>query len=135
MTLQRSTAVRNARGNAFEATVGSSAKLSLRTGAQPANCAAVDSGSEVIQITLPIDYLDASAGGVVSKLGAWSGTATLTGTPGHYRIYDNAGSTCHEQGSVTFTGLGGDMTVDVAGAVNSGQIVTVTAYAVTDGNQ
>ena len=134
MTMQRSTAVRDARGNAFEATVGASAKLSLRSGAQPANCAAADSGSLIVQIALPSDYLGASSGGVVSKAGAWSGTASGTATPGHYRIYDNAGTTCHEQGSVTFTGSGGDMTIDVAGNVTSGQVVTVTAYAVTDGN-
>ncbi len=33
------------------------------------------------------------------------------GTVGHYEIMDSTGTVCHEQGTVTATGGGGDMTV------------------------
>ena len=52
MTVQLSDRVRNARANAIEATIGVSPKLELRSGAQPANCAASETGIEVAQLDL-----------------------------------------------------------------------------------
>jgi hypothetical protein len=45
MTVQLSVAARNARLDAIETAVGVSAILEIRSGAQPANCAAADSGT------------------------------------------------------------------------------------------
>jgi hypothetical protein len=100
MTIQYGTTLRNAFANQIEATVGASPKLQLRTGAPPANCAAADSGTLLAELTLPADFLTAASGGAVGKNGTWSGTVSTGGTPGHYRLKDSSGATCHEQGTV-----------------------------------
>lgn len=134
MTIQHSVAVRNARLDAIETTVGTSPILEIRTGAQPANCAASDSGTLLASITLPSDWLAAASSGSKAKSGTWQdSSANGTGTAAHFRIKDSTGTTCHQQGSVTATGGGGDMTVDNT-SFASGQSFTVTGYTLTDGN-
>ena len=133
MTLQYSVAVRNAQLDQVEVVTGATAKLSIRTGTQPADCSQADAGSLLIQITLPSDYLAAAASGAKAKAGTWSGSATAGGTAGHWRLYDNAGTTCHAQGSVTATGGGGDMTLDNTN-IASGQVVTIGTFSLTAGN-
>lgn len=134
MTIQLSTAVRNARLDSLETTVGTSARLKVFTGAQPANCAAADSGTLLADITCPSDWLAAAASGAKAKAGTWQDTsADGTGTAAHFRLYANDGTTCHMQGSVTATGGGGDMTVDNT-SFAAGQQFTVTGFTLTDGN-
>jgi hypothetical protein len=134
MPLQYSTTVRNAQLDAKETAIGASAILKLRSGAKPANCAAADSGTVIATLNLPADWLAAAASGTKSKSGTWQDlTADAAGTVGHYRLYASDGVTCHEQGTVTATGGGGDMTVDNT-VIEAGQQVTVTSYAVTAGN-
>jgi hypothetical protein len=133
MAVQLSVAVRNARLDVIETTAGASAKLQIRTGAQPANCAAAASGTLLVEMTLPADWMAAASGGSKALAGTWQGTAAATGTAAHYRIVDNAGTTCHEQGSVTATGGGGDITLDNT-SIASGQTVTITSKTLTDGN-
>lgn len=133
MAIQLSTGVRNARLDAFEVTAGTTAKLRIYTGAQPADCAAAASGTLLVEMTLPSDYLAAASGGAKAKSGTWSGTATNPGTAAHFRIVDNAGTTCHLQGSVTATGGGGDMTLDNT-SIASSQVVTVSTFQLTDAN-
>jgi hypothetical protein len=134
MTVQNSVAARNARLDSFETVVGASPLLRIRTGAQPANCAAARSGTILALCTLPADWLAAASGGVKSKLGTWEDlSADATGTAAHYEIMDSTGTTCHEQGSVTATGGGGDMTLDNV-SIAAGQSFTVTGYSKTAGN-
>jgi hypothetical protein len=134
MAIQHSVAVRNAKLDAIESTIGTSAVLKLRTGAKPANCATADSGTVVSTMNLPSDWLAAASGGQKAKSGTWQDTsADAGGTIGHYRIYASDGTTCHEQGTVTATGGGGDMTVDNP-VVEAGQQITVTSYQLTEGN-
>lgn len=134
MTVQLSVAVRNARLDAIETTVGASAILKIRSGAQPANCATADSGSVLATLNLPSDYMAAASSGSKAKNGTWEDTsADATGTAAHWRLYASDGTTCHAQGSITATGGGGDMTVDST-SFTSGQAFTVTAFSLTDGN-
>lgn len=131
MTIQMSTAARNARLDAIETTTGATAKLQIRTGAQPADCSQADSGTLLVEITLPSDWMNAAATGQKTKLGTWSGTASAGGTAAHFRLKDNAGTTCHMQGSV---GQGsGDLSLDNTTIAN-GQTVTVNTFTLTDGN-
>lgn len=133
MTIQLSTAVRNARVAAIETTIGTSAKVEIRTGAPPATPATADSGTLLVSYTLASDW-SSQTGGVLTFSGTpISQSATGTGTAGHYRIKDNAGTTCHAQGTVTATGGGGDMTIDNT-SIASGQTVQITAWTITDGN-
>lgn len=131
--MQFSVAVRTARVGSIEGTVGTAPKLQIWTGTKPADCAAADSGTKLVEIDLPSDWLDAAASGAVAKLGTWASTGITDGTAGHFRIKDTAGTTCHVQGSVTATGGGGDMTVDNT-SIATNQSVTVTGFTVTDGN-
>lgn len=131
MAIQLGTTLRNARINAVESTVGTSPKLQIRTGAQPANCAAADTGSLLAELTLPSDWANAAASGASTLAGTWTGTATGTGTAAHFRLKDSAGTTTHMQGSV---GQGtGDLSLDNTSIV-SGQTVNITTWTTTDGN-
>ena len=134
MAIQLSVAVRNARLDAIETTVGVSAILELRTGAQPATCATADSGTLVASMALPSDWMSAAAAGSKAKLGTWQDSAAnAAGTVGHFRLKDTPGTTTHMQGSVTITGGGGDMTLD-NNVVALNQVVTVTSFTPTDAN-
>lgn len=134
MAFQESVAVRNARLDAIETTIGTSALMRLRTGAPPADCATADSGTVLATLTLPSDWMAAASAGSKAKSGTWQdASADATGTVAHFRIYDNAGTTCHMQGTVTATGGGGDMTVDNTSIVIL-QTVTITGFTVTAGN-
>ena len=134
MTVQLSTSVRNARLDAIETTISTSAILKIRSGAQPASCAAADSGTVLATLNLPSDWLAAASSGSKAKSGTWEDTsADATGTAAHFRIYDSGGSTCHIQGSITATGGGGDMTIDST-SLTAGQTVTITGFTLTDGN-
>lgn len=137
MTMQFSTPVRNARGNAIEATVGTTAWMYLRSGAPPATPATADSGVLLAEIPLPADWLAAFAAGQTTiNNGPWTGYGITPGTIGHFRIY-GAGSgspaQCDVQGTVTLTGNGGDAIADNL-SVAEGQVVRVTAFTITEGN-
>jgi hypothetical protein len=132
--VQLSVAVRNARLDVIETTIGTSAILRIRTGAQPATCATADSGTVLSTVNLPSDYFAAASGGVKSKSGTWEDTsADASGTAGHWRLYDSTGTTCHAQGTVTATGGGGDLTVDNV-VFAAGQDFLVTSWSFTDAN-
>jgi hypothetical protein len=134
MSIQLSVAVRNARLDAIETAIGNSPIRKIRTGAQPATCATADSGTVLATLTLPSDWLAAASGGAKALSGTWQDTsADADGTAAHYRIYESTGTTCHEQGTVTLTGSGGDLTVDNT-SFKAGQQFTVTAKTLTDGN-
>lgn len=133
MAIQLSVAVRNARLDAVETTAGATAKLQIRSGAQPATCATAASGTLLCELTLPADYMAAASAGSKAKSGTWTGTGVAAGTAGHFRIVDNAGTTCHVQGSVTATSGGGDMELDNVSIAIS-QTVTINTYTLTDAN-
>lgn len=134
MALQYSTAVRNARLDVVESTIGTSAVLKIRTGAPPANCAAADSGTVLATCTLPSDWMAAASGGTKALSGTWQdASADATGTAAHFRLYASDGTTCGAQGTVTITGGGGDMTVDNTSFV-AAQVFTVTGFTLTAGN-
>lgn len=133
MTIQLSTAVRNAQADAFESTTGTAAKLQIRSGAAPADCATADSGTLLCEMTLPSDWLAAASSGAKTKSGTWSGTGAAAGTAAHFRIKDSTGTTTHMQGSITATGGGGDMTLDNT-SIASSQAVAVSSFSYTRGN-
>lgn len=100
MAIQFSVPVRNARLDAFETVVGTSARLQVRSGAAPANCAAANTGTLLAEMTLPADWMANASGGSKSLAGTWQVAATANGTAGHFRIFDSTVATCGLQGSV-----------------------------------
>ena len=134
MALQYSVAVRNAKLDAIETTIGTSAILKIRTGAAPADCATADSGTVLATLNLPSDWMAAAASGAKAKSGTWQDTsADATGTAAHFRVYDSGGTVCGIQGTVTATGGGGDLTVDNT-SFASGQSFTISTFTITSGN-
>ena len=134
MAIQLSVAVRNARLDAIETAIGASAKLMIRTGAVPANCAAADSGDVLATLALPADWMGAANAGAKALAGTWQdSSADGAGTAAHFRLYASDGTTCHLQGTVTATGGEGDLTVDNV-VFAAGQNFTITGFTLTDGN-
>lgn len=137
MTVQFSDTLRSNMIGQIESTLSTSPKLILRTGAPPANCAAVDSGTFLAILTLPSDWVGAaSAGTVTIANGPWTGTGAAGGTIGHYRLKTNAATSTdntgvtHEQGNVSVSG--GDLNLDNL-VVATGQTINITSWTRAQG--
>jgi hypothetical protein len=133
MAVQQSVAVRNAILDVIETTIGTSAVIKIFSGAQPASCAAANSGTELASFTLASDWMAAASSGSKSFNNLPVSTTAIAGAPtnaGHYRIYASNGTTCHEQGSITTAGGGGDLIIDNL-SISTGQTVRITAYTKT----
>lgn len=102
--MQNSVDVRNAELDGYEVAVGASPLIKFFAEAAAANCAAADPGTPIAGGTLPADPFAAADAGVKAKAGTWTVTGLVaagTGTTAaSYRIYNAAGTVCHEQGSV-----------------------------------
>lgn len=132
MAIQLSTAVRNARLDAIETTIGASAVLKIRSGSVPASVGTADSGTVLATLTLPSDWLAAAASGSKAMSGTWQDTsADATGTAAHFRIYASDGTTAHLQGTVGTSAS--DMIVDSV-SFTAGQSFSVNSFSLTDGN-
>jgi hypothetical protein len=132
MAIQFSTAVRDARLDQIETTIGTSAVIRIFTGSPPANCAAADSGTILATVNCPTDWMAAASGGSKAKSGTWEDlSADNTGTAGHFRVYDSGVTTCHMQGTVGTSGT--DMIVNST-SFTSGQPFTINTFTLTDGN-
>ena len=132
--MQFSIAVRNARADAVESTIGTGAIVKIFTGAAPANCAAADSGTTLASITAPSDYMAAASAGSKAKTGTWQDlSADASGDAGHFRMYASDGTTCGIQGTVTATGGGGDMTLDNI-TLAATQEFTINSFTIAEGN-
>lgn len=102
-------------------------------GTKPVNCAAADaSPSTLTAATITVaaaDFMAAASGGSKAfTLPLQDLTADNTVNPvTHYRLYLSGGTTCFEQGTVTATGGGGDMTIDNV-SVTAGQQINITGW-------
>jgi len=131
MAIQYSVAVNNARLDAVESTISTSAELKIFSGAVPANCAAADPAGTLVSMTLPSDWMAAASSASKAKSGTWSATASGTGTAASFRIYDSGGTVCGIQGTC---GLGsGDLQLDNT-SIASGQTVTVNTFTLNAAN-
>lgn len=149
MSVQLSTAVRNARLDAIESTIGTAPILKIRTGPPPANCAASRTGTVLATLTLPSDWMAAASGGAKALSGTWEdASADADGRAAHFEILDSGGSTCHAQGIVAmawqastavsvgdyFTNDSGKLYVcSSAGTTASSGGPTGTSTGITDG--
>ena len=134
MAINLSVTVRNAKLNAVESTVDVAPILRIYTGTKPANTAAAATGTLLVEMTLPSDWMGAASSGQKAKAGTWQdASANDTGDAGYFRIYDSAGTTCHIQGTVTITGSGGDMTLNKVN-ITTGDNVEITSFTLIEGN-
>lgn len=126
MSFQQSTLARNGEGDAFTAAVGNAGKLSILTGAVPANCAAAETGTLLAQHTLGSPFAPAASGGVVSPTLPANVNAVATGTAGYYRVYKADGTTCVGQAPIA------DITLNTTAIVLGGP-VAVNSWSITIG--
>lgn len=132
MAIQLSTTVRNARLDVVESTISTSPILKIRTGGQPANCAAASTGTVLATMTLPSDWLAAASSGSKALSGTWQdSSADNSGVAAHFEIFDSGGTTCHMRGSVGTSGA--DLNLDST-TITAGQSVTITSFSLTDAN-
>lgn len=126
MTIQQSTTTRNRFRDAQSTAFPAGSTLDFRTGS-PAGVGGAAGGSSLCVIAVPATPYT-TGNGTLTKNGTWSGTTTATGTIGHYRW--TSGSDI-EEGTVTATGGGGDLTVDTVTVSAVGQTIEVTTMSFT----
>ena len=126
MALRKNTAMANAQALA-STDLFNSGTLQIRSGAQPASANDVAAGVLLCTITLPADAFGAPSGGVISKIGTWSGTAGADGAAGHARFISSA----NDQRMDVSVGLAAtDMIIDNVDILING-VVTVTSFDFT----
>lgn len=131
MALQYSVAVNNARLDAIESTIGASAKLRIYTGSAPANAAAAATGTLLVEMALPSDWMAAASSASKVKAGTWQGTASGSGVAGYFRIVDNGGTNTGLQGTAGMSGT--DLILDNSN-IASTQVVTISGFTLNSAN-
>lgn len=138
MSVQWSVSLRNGRLNAIATAIGGTPHIEVWSGSPPAACATASSGTKLAKFDLVGavgTWNDAAASGSMNVVAAaslpLSTTGLANGTAGYYRIFASDDSTCHEQGTVTATGGGGDATIDST-SIASGGAVQLTGFTKTE---
>lgn len=129
MARQYSTTLRNAWLDTYESTIGTTPKLRMMTGSLPATCATAQSGTQLIEMTLPSDWMGAPSSGTSALAGTWSGTVAADGTAGYYRFL-SSGGTCHEQGLITRAFA---LSTSATTAANNNVLTFASTTGVSDG--
>ena len=78
MAIQLAVSTRNAKLDAVETEIGASAILELRSGAAPTNVAAADSGTLLVSMTLPADWMAAASAGEATSPSTRAAAASRT---------------------------------------------------------
>jgi len=136
MALQFREIIRNGRLDAIEVVGGASCALRIYTGAPPADVTQANSGTLLVTMNLPANWMADAASGQKALAGVWSGVASggAGSTPGHFRVYNSQatmdGTTCIIQGTCAI----GSGDLNANGTITAGQTVTVSAFTFTDAN-
>lgn len=132
MAFKISSAARNAMVDSLTAlfNAGGAGYIQVRTGSPPTAPADADTGTLLATLTFSATSFGAGVAGVATANAITSDTSIdASGTAGHFRIKNNAG-TCVAQGTVTATGNGGDMTFDSIAFV-AGGTAAITSFTIT----
>lgn len=133
MTVHASVAARNAKLNALIALIGASPVLKIIEGSLPSNTASADAGTVLSTLTLGATWAMVANGTLtLSGTPIQDTSADASGTAGHWRLFDSAG-TCHLQGDITFTGGGGSLTL-ASTSISLGGLVQITSGTFAEGN-
>ncbi len=132
MTVTTPTSVKNARLDAISNAWGATPKLRLYSGAAPADCNAALGANTLLAEVTPTPA--AAVNGAKDMLG---GAKPTTGAAGagtgtaatFYRVYNSAGTTCFEQGTVGTAGA--DLNIDNTSIAN-GQAVNFNNWTKTE---
>lgn len=128
MAKQYDSTVRNAILNGYISGVGSAPTLKFLSGSAPANCAATETGTLGLSMTLPTTWQASASGGQTLLSGSWTGVGLAAVTVGYYRFYQ--GASCREQGTITQAFA---LATNASTAANSNVLHFASAAGVTAG--
>jgi hypothetical protein len=125
------TATRNARCTAIVTAAGSAAQLRIYSGARPANANTAASGTLLATITMAATIGTCTSGALdFDEAGATQTAAShVSGTPGYARLQTSGGTAVYD---IDVCGAAPCWTF--TGTVATGQNVTLTTLAFTEGN-
>lgn len=131
MALQFDATDRNAWLTTLNTNLGVLAQLLIYTGAPPANCAAGPTGTLLSSGARgnAAGWGNVSTGVLTASAIAADPSAIANGTAGYFRWLD-ASNNVRFQGTITATGLGGDLTMTTT-TVAIGDTVAVAAWTIT----
>jgi hypothetical protein len=135
--MEYSIAVNNARLDAVETAIGTNAAVLIYTGPEPAEVDSAPTGTLLVAITLPTDWMGAASSETKAKAGTWSGTAVGNGTAGYFRLCGGSPTDVGGiQGNVDLTSASPtpDLGLDNT-SITIGQTVTVSTFVITAGNR
>lgn len=131
MALTFTTGLKNTLLDAIETAVGASARLIIYSGTPP-SVNSSPTGTVLVDMTLPSNWMAAASTGTKTLLGTWSDTsANATGTATYFRILNNDASTSFIQGTVGTSGA--DIILDSTAIVFE-DTVSITGFTLTAGN-
>jgi hypothetical protein len=134
MTMQYSTKVRNEQMRAIIAALGPGAVMRFYSSELPESCDAADPSGEVAEVELDRQPFLMSIDGKLVNNGVWLGEVHKeSGVPKSFRIIDFYGE-CHIQGTVSKTGDGGDIQLEVDGdKLELGQRLNIGGFTIVNG--
>ena len=91
MAIQTADTTANARLDAIETDIGTSAILEIFGGTKPANCATADTTPKLVTMNLPSDWMAGASSRSKAKSGTWSGVGLTSGYASHFRIKTSGG--------------------------------------------
>jgi hypothetical protein len=130
MALGYITALRNARLDAITTFAGTTAKLSIYSGAQPATGGTAT--TQLAQLVCNATFAPAASGGVLTLNAITAdASADATGTATWFRLFKTDGTTIVMDGTVGTSGA--DLNLNTTSIV-TGANVAVTSFVITTGN-
>ena len=133
MAIKFDTATRNAEMDAVTTRVGTSARLRVYNGTRPANPGtAITTQTMLVELTCNATaFAPAASGGVLTANAISNGTAAANGTASWFRLFQSNGTTAIIDGDVGTSGS--DLNLNNTSIATS-QTVSVTSFAITEGN-
>ena len=133
MAIKFDTTTRNAEMDAVTTRVGTSARLRVYNGTRPADPGtAITSQTMLVELTCNATaFAPAASGGVLTANAISNGTAAATGTASWFRLFQSNGTTAIVDGDVGTSGS--DLNLNNTSIATS-QTVSVTSFAITEGN-
>jgi len=133
MAIKFDTTTRNAEMDAVTTRVGTSARLRVYNGTRPANPGtAITTQTMLVELTCNATaFAPAASGGVLTANAISNGTAAATGTASWFRLFQSNGTTAIVDGDVGTSGS--DLNLNNTSIATS-QTVSVTSFAITEGN-
>ena len=133
MAIKYDTTTRNDMLDELTARVGTSGRLRVYNGTRPANPGtAITSQTMLVELICNATaFAPAASGGVLTANAISNGTAAATGTASWFRLFQSNGTTAIVDGDVGTSGS--DLNLNNTSIATS-QTVSVTSFAITEGN-